>query len=677
MATADIQVQIPPNPVADGRPAQVIPFASLPVALVNLTNLNNVGVVSWLWELVDAPSGSAAALSAPDVPAPTLGPIDLPGTYHVRLSVNAASGDWQIDAEVDEVVVRARNAAGVVIPAVGETVQGGSDGWADWLSGMNDALVRLSTARTLQGAYDVSTPPRILVAPASGPVELGRNIAGAGEVLRLSSVNGALWTATWTVDELGRMLGTPALAGVLGAVAMDVNVPGAMDCIFARWRDSVLGSYFQIGQGQAPSGIAIWTAAGPTRGFDLDLRSFPSAMVRFQNSLGSGGDPLRWVLDNTGGIEQYSKSSTYGYLLDAKGATTDIARMLNSSYAGLLFRIREDGTVLIKPGTGSGDAGLEIDARTSAIGLINAYDSLTNRRFRVYPDGRLYSNIEVVVGDDGVFWDFTGGVSGGAASLHTIGDGGGFTWSIFPSGRISQLLGYFSVEAGGTRNQFHQDWTTIANVLNGETRRGFYVNGSALAVAGGGVWRGFLGSLLGAVAGDASVFQALVTNQDVPAYKVGVGAGGTAFGGHWLWGVADAGPSQWTPSYQTATGGASGWQATAGSLYHVIPVHVPPGSTITAYAAWVNAVGAGLAIFLVRHDNCGATPGHTQTQLSTAVTGGAGAQALGAGGLAIAVPRDSAAVKYSFYLILESAANGDWVYSGFVKYDYTELLLGG
>ena len=107
-------------------------------ASVALTNADNTGVASWAWAVIFRQAGSVSPL-APGIPgpppsstdaAPVLGPFDQPGTYHVRLAVNGATGSWDTDAEVDEIVIRVPSPTGtpIYIPAPAETAQGGDQG---------------------------------------------------------------------------------------------------------------------------------------------------------------------------------------------------------------------------------------------------------------------------------------------------------------------------------------------------------------------------------------------------------------------------------------------------------------------------------------------------------------------------------------------------------------------
>lgn len=82
-------------------PAGVASTSRIDLALaaaVNLTNNNNAGVVTWLWELLDRPVGSAAAIAVPGAAATSFTP-DIWGPYRVRLTVNGG-GSGNVDTRV-------------------------------------------------------------------------------------------------------------------------------------------------------------------------------------------------------------------------------------------------------------------------------------------------------------------------------------------------------------------------------------------------------------------------------------------------------------------------------------------------------------------------------------------------------------------------------------------------
>ena len=95
---------------------------------VQLNNVNNGGEVSYLWEIVSKPEGSAVVLDNPNIQAPKLLNVDYEGSPLVQLTVNKNLADekvttcipWTRDVKTGE-----RR------PAAGETLEvDGANGWA-------------------------------------------------------------------------------------------------------------------------------------------------------------------------------------------------------------------------------------------------------------------------------------------------------------------------------------------------------------------------------------------------------------------------------------------------------------------------------------------------------------------------------------------------------------------
>lgn len=108
-------------------------------AIVQLDNNNIGGEVSFLWEILDQPTGPADILSNATIQNPTFTPKK-EGTYLIRLTVNEGLPDEDIDsaiAAIRQLKTRER------VPAAGETLEdNASRGWAE------DANVFLRTVDT-------------------------------------------------------------------------------------------------------------------------------------------------------------------------------------------------------------------------------------------------------------------------------------------------------------------------------------------------------------------------------------------------------------------------------------------------------------------------------------------------------------------------------------------------
>ena len=111
----------------------------LDLSTVTVLNLNNTGVTSWLWTLVEIPTGSSASLVAPTTSSTTFTP-DLVGTYLVKLAINGGSITDQKGAGVRTSNLHYR------IPASLETTE--FDAYVGWSTATNQALNILDAAST-------------------------------------------------------------------------------------------------------------------------------------------------------------------------------------------------------------------------------------------------------------------------------------------------------------------------------------------------------------------------------------------------------------------------------------------------------------------------------------------------------------------------------------------------
>lgn len=110
-------------------------------ATVAVTNVNNGGEVSYLWEWLDRPENSAAAFANPAVQTTSF-VVDVEGTYVIRLTVNAARADERTDtviAAVNQILTEDR------IPGALETTQANTlRGWAEAVNRWLKRLDRLA-----------------------------------------------------------------------------------------------------------------------------------------------------------------------------------------------------------------------------------------------------------------------------------------------------------------------------------------------------------------------------------------------------------------------------------------------------------------------------------------------------------------------------------------------------
>lgn len=189
-----------PNPIADAGSNQRFTNASLPTSAA-LTGSGTffapaTAISSYLWELVEKPAGSSAALSSTTAQNPTLNTIDTPGTYLLFLRVTDDQSDQsegdKLKADASAFVsIRAELANGLVKPAPGERDTAAiTHEWADDI----DANQTTADAH----AADTTDPHNTL--SVAGTVSVGDAPAGSGEVLVSTSTTTAEWQTSSQPD---------------------------------------------------------------------------------------------------------------------------------------------------------------------------------------------------------------------------------------------------------------------------------------------------------------------------------------------------------------------------------------------------------------------------------------------------------------------------------------------
>lgn len=133
-------------------------YVDLPAGtLVNLSNVNNTGVLGWTWELVDIPAGSTAALDDPSSSTPTF-TADIAGTYLINLSTYTDAGKTTLD-DTDQKGAGVNLQPPLVmtwrIPAAGETIE--FDANRGWATEVNDFLRQIAKYLNLGNFEDVKT----------------------------------------------------------------------------------------------------------------------------------------------------------------------------------------------------------------------------------------------------------------------------------------------------------------------------------------------------------------------------------------------------------------------------------------------------------------------------------------------------------------------------------------
>ena len=113
--------------------------------VVSLSNINNGGEVSYLWEFLDRPEGSTATFSSSTVQSPTFTP-DCEGTYLIRLTVNANLSTESVNTAIAAI---AQMKSGIRIPAAGETTE--EDTARGWAEDVNRGMQMLDSLRADPG----------------------------------------------------------------------------------------------------------------------------------------------------------------------------------------------------------------------------------------------------------------------------------------------------------------------------------------------------------------------------------------------------------------------------------------------------------------------------------------------------------------------------------------------
>lgn len=93
--------------------------------LVQLSNADTGGEVTYLWTVLDQPEGAADALSATNIENPTITPKK-EGTYLLQLIINQGLSDERVDSKI--FAVRQLKSF-QRIPAAAETIETGATGW--------------------------------------------------------------------------------------------------------------------------------------------------------------------------------------------------------------------------------------------------------------------------------------------------------------------------------------------------------------------------------------------------------------------------------------------------------------------------------------------------------------------------------------------------------------------
>lgn len=225
--------------------------------------LPGTAMASWLWELVEKPSGSSAALSSTSAQNPTLNGIDVVGTYRLFLqgTDNAAQS-----AESDKLLAPSSAFVTVSVTTQYAALHKPSPGQRDWhdeywaLIDVVDALKNTTDTHIA----DTADPHQTLANTATVSVS---NDPTAGEVLQATGPAAAQWTTAAAatpvsaVGTLGKIecAETPFSAPNPKAVTRDkvsfeIKVPGTLKAAgFSPWEIDEPGSVLGVAGASDPS----------------------------------------------------------------------------------------------------------------------------------------------------------------------------------------------------------------------------------------------------------------------------------------------------------------------------------------------------------------------------------------------------------------------------------------
>jgi hypothetical protein len=339
----------------------------LPINVLVQLNDSGGGAV-WLWELLDIPLGSTAALSNPALQNPTFTP-DVEGTYLIKLTEDATTTDQKI-AAVRQLKTRER------IPAAGETTENNAaDGWSK-TQGANDWLRLVDNLRADPGVYVAETAVGGL---AAGDVLKVTGIAtiksGLPGVEIVPSVNQALATLAVNVD------------GALGILVAGVDgspTPGANELVYVRYLGRYAGLVGVPTVGDPvyvdDAGVPSLTAGTVLRqiGQVMDVAATYTMFINGSANASSGGSLAGAPVLMNGafaafpsGVNVQALAATLNYIWagavgtvpfqirGVAGQTADLQRWVNSALA-VLAGVQADGVIYTN--------GLEVRLNEDAVG---------------------------------------------------------------------------------------------------------------------------------------------------------------------------------------------------------------------------------------------------------------------------------------------------------------------
>ena len=262
-------------------------------SIVQLGNIDAGGELTYLWEFLDKPAGSLAAMSNAAIAAPTF-TADCEGSYLIRLTVNRATATEDVATVVAAVKQLKLNER---VPAAGETTQVSS--LRGWAASVNDLLKKVDNSLAISGRMVVqagSTVSRGDVVYVSGVATLK---AGLPDEEKVPLVARALANSRKTATQRGVYVvvanvngsslitsGSLAIVQLAGVVLLNLSGATAGDTLYLSDLGKIeltAGTYGRrVGEVVSASGSTVYAAFSghaPHGGEQISLETGGSTAV--------------------------------------------------------------------------------------------------------------------------------------------------------------------------------------------------------------------------------------------------------------------------------------------------------------------------------------------------------------------------------------------------------------
>lgn len=261
-------------------------------SIVQLSNDDNGGEITYAWSVLDQPEGTADVLSSVSIENPTI-TITKEGSYQIRLIVNATLPSESVQTAV-VYVVEART--GDRIPAASETIEvSTARGWAS------------ATNRLFKRALAAGVDGNLVIAQTPGSIAIGSIV----KLTALATVNAGS-QSTFDVPQIALVTAVASIAGRVGYLVDGVTTGnvGAGKLVLVR----VFGLIPTAGSGSPAVGDPVFLS-------DAGIAALAAGTVsRVIGRVASvSGGSYRWVID---GVATGLADGSYGDVTVGGGGTT-------------------------------------------------------------------------------------------------------------------------------------------------------------------------------------------------------------------------------------------------------------------------------------------------------------------------------------------------------------------